>query len=183
MAKILIVLAWAGLAFSAPQRFQSRGRVTGAVDSASIVNSVLSSLDIQGVISAALARRGSGGSVSQGVSRPQVSQRTSFAPAISQVAPPRFTPSISQVVSRPQVTQVTPSFTSSTQSSGLSRGVSRNSADVVTSVLNSISPSIQRAVASALQSGSRVSSSGNFQQTQVSQVSSVNRVSSNGREG
>merc|ERR1719443_197164 len=140
MAKIVIVLAWAGLALSAPQRFQSRGRVTGAVDSASIVNSVLSSLDIQGVVAAALARGGSaGGAVSQGFSRPQVSQVTSFAPAISQVRQVTYsTPSIKTVVSRPAVTtRITPSFTSSTQST-VSGGVSRNSADIVTSVLNTL---------------------------------------------
>merc|ERR1712172_148168 len=117
--------------------------VTRAVDSASIVNSVLSSLDIQGVVAAALARGGSaGGAVSQGFSRPQVRQVT------------YSTPSIKTVVSRPAVTTLGgPSFTSSTQSSGVSGGVSRNSADIVTSVLNTLSPSIQRAVASALQSG------------------------------
>merc|ERR1712172_289938 len=133
--------------------------VTRAVDSASIVNSVLSSLDIQGVVAAALARGGSaGGAVSQGFSRPQVSQVTSFAPAISQVRQVTYsTPSIKTVVSRPAVNTLGgPSFTSSTQSSGVSGGVSRNSADIVTSVLNTLSPSIQRAVASALQSGSLV---------------------------
>ena len=100
---------------------------------------------LKGVIATALARRGQGGQggikISQGVS-----QKTSFAPAISQVRQVTFnTPAISQVVSRPQVTRVTPSFTSSTQSSGVSN--SRNSAEIVTRVLNSLSPSIQRAVA------------------------------------
>merc|ERR1719507_1389952 len=114
MAKIVIVLAWAGLALSAPQSFQSRGQVTGGqggvVDSASIVNSVLSSLDIQGVIAAALARNG-GVSTKTVVSSPQVSQLTFSRPQTSftrQVVTPRFTPAISQVVSRPQVTRVTP---------------------------------------------------------------------------
>merc|ERR1719316_2257265 len=178
MAKIVIVLAWAGLALSAPQRFQSRGQISGP-DSASIVSSVLSSLDIQGAVAAALAR-GSSGSVSQVVSRPQQVTRVTYS-APQTVS---FTPAISSVVTRPQVTRVT-------QSSGASGLTSRNNANIVTSVLKTLSPTIQAAVTSALQ-GSRTSStrfssggssSSNFGQTQVNRVSSVNRASNTAREG
>ena len=147
----MIVLAWAGLALSAPQRFQSRGQISGP-DSASIVSSVLSSLDIQvrspvlrchlgqchhyqGAVAAALAR-GSSGSVSQVVSRPQQVTRVTYS-APQTVS---YTPAISSVVTRPQVTRVT-------QSSGASGLTSRNNANIVTSVLNTLSPTIQAAVA------------------------------------
>ena len=80
--------------------------------------------------------RGSSGSVSQVVSRPQQVTRVTYS-APQTVS---FTPAISQVVTRPQVTRVT-------QSSGASGLTSRNSANIVTSVLNSLSPTIQAAVA------------------------------------
>ena len=80
--------------------------------------------------------RGSQGSVSQVVSRPQQVTRVTY----SSPQTVSFTPAISQVVTRPQVTRVT-------QSSGASGLTSRNSANIVTSVLNSLSPTIQAAVA------------------------------------
>merc|ERR1719316_276086 len=159
MAKIVIVLAWAGLALSAPQRFQSRGQISGP-DSASIVSSVLSSLDIQGAVAAALAR-GSSGSVSQVVSRPQ------------------------------QVTRVTQTSGTSGLTSRNNANIVTSVLNTLSPTIQAaVASALQGSRTSSTRFSSGGSSSSNFGQTQVNRVSSVNnrvssvnRASNTAREG
>merc|ERR1712227_974030 len=155
MAKVLIVLAWAGLATCAPLRFR-----TGGQSSSDIVNTVLSRLDIQGAVASAL--RGQGTGAVSTFSSPAV-VATYGRPAVTTVSRPAVTtvsrPAISNFqLPRPinSVTTVTRPVSVSFSSQG--RGsFSGNSDSVVKSVLAALNPQIQRAVANAL-SSSRTSS-------------------------
>ena len=91
--QVLIVLAWAGLATCAPQRFR-----TGGQSSSDIVNTVLSRLDIQGAVASAL--RGQGAGAVSTFSSPAV-VATYGRPALATVSRPAVT-----TVSRPAVTTV-----------------------------------------------------------------------------
>ena len=91
--QVLIVLAWAGLATCAPQRFR-----TGGQSSSDIVNTVLSRLDIQGAVASAL--RGQGAGAVSTFSSPAV-VATYGRPALTTVSRPAVT-----TVSRPAVTTV-----------------------------------------------------------------------------
>merc|ERR1712227_42136 len=165
MAKVLIVLAWAGLATCAPQRFR-----TGGQSSSDIVNTVLSRLDIQGAVASAL--RGQGAGAVSTFSSPAV-VATYGRPALATVSRPAVTNfqlprSINSVttVTRP----VSVSFTSQGRGS-----ISGNSDSVVNSVLAALYPQIQRAVANAL-SSSRTSSLTSIGSNSINKQSSFSNV-------
>merc|ERR1711862_626659 len=173
MAKVLIVLAWAGLATCAPQRFR-----TGGQSSSDIVNTVLSRLDIQGAVASAL--RGQGAGAVSTFSSPAV-VATYGRPAVAAVSRPAVT-----TVSRPAITNfqlprpinsvttvtrpVSVSFTSQGRGS-----ISGNSDSVVNSVLAALYPQIQRAVANAL-SSSRTSSLTSIGSNSINKQSSFSNV-------
>merc|ERR1712227_152130 len=173
MAKVLIVLAWAGLATCAPQRFR-----TGGQSSSDIVNTVLSRLDIQGAVDSAL--RGQGAGAVSTFSSPAV-VATYGRPALTTVSRPAVT-----TVSRPAITNfqlprpinsvttvtrpVSVSFTSQGRGS-----ISGNSDSVVNSVLAALYPQIQRAVANAL-SSSRTSSLTSIGSNSINKQSSFSNV-------
>merc|ERR1712227_689287 len=165
MAKVLIVLAWAGLATCAPQRFR-----TGGQSSSDIVNTVLSRLDIQGAVASALRGQGTGAvstfsspAVVATYGRPAVT--TVSRPAISNFQLPRPINSVT-TVTRP----VSVSFSSQGRGS-----ISGNSESVVNSVLAALYPQIQRAVANAL-SSSRTSSLTSIGSNSINKQSSFSNV-------
>merc|ERR1712168_1536303 len=187
MAKVLIVLAWAGLATCAPQRFTSTRNLQGGLSSSDIVSSVLSGLDIQGAVASALRGQGvGGGAVSTfssqpvtTVARPAVvtfrSQpiTTVSRPALTTVSRPALT-----TVSRPAISSfATPINTVTTVTrpvsvSFSSQGSGRNTDSIVNNVLTALNPQIQRAIANALRSSTTSSSSSSSFDSSLSSTSS-----------
>merc|ERR1712168_719489 len=187
MAKVLIVLAWAGLATCAPQRFTSTRNLQGGLSSSDIVSSVLSGLDIQGAVASALRGQGvGGGAVSTfssqpvtTVARPAVvtfrSQpiTTVSRPALTTVSRPAVT-----TVSRPAISSfATPINTVTTVTrpvsvSFSSQGSGRNTDSIVNNVLTALNPQIQRAIANALRSSTTSSSSSSSFDSSLSSTSS-----------
>merc|ERR1711988_244680 len=157
MAKILIVLAWAGLVASVPQwsDLVSRSSPRGGVDTGNLVSAVLSGLDIQGAVASALRGRSQTSAGSRGpvgsVTTVRVGEWSAWSPVSGQ--------GTQTVVSRPAPAFTSQANTGFTGNSKFSTSSRVNSGTIVSSVLSALSPDIQRAVANALSSSSSSSSS------------------------
>merc|ERR1712168_1410821 len=169
MAKVLIVLAWAGLATCAPQRFTSTRNLQGGLSSSDIVSSVLSGLDIQGAVASALRGQGvGGGAVSTFSSQPVT---TVARPALTTVSRPAISTFATPINTVTTVTRpVSVSFSS--------QGSGRNTDSIVNNVLTALNPQIQRAIANALRSSTTSSS---FDSSFDSSLSSTSSNSFNGQ--
>jgi len=154
MAKVLCIIAWAGLATAAPY---SVGRRAGSnVDTEAIINKVMGSLNLNQVIAEAMRGRAGSGTTFSGsfTQQPQVTLKTSGT-RVGENSLSRFS-GVS--------TQGGSSFSLQSQSGfgGSRSGSSADKTAVVGQVLNALNPQIEKAVADALRA---LSSSTSGQQT------------------